>query len=173
MKFHRSRLILMPNGETILTDFGIVSGSTRVFFNEPVVPGDPATVVAAGDITPNVNFDDPFLTNVFLDPGISAGLVGGVDILTPAITGNSILLGTFTFTAGSVGGEVTNLRATDLDAFFDDTVADNGALLDALIQDGFATITVTGAAVPEPATGVIVGAFLLAGIWRKRKQSAG
>ena len=56
-------------------------------------------------------------------------MIGAVDILTPAIKGNSILLGTFKFTAGSVAGEVTHLRATDFDSLFDETITDNGVVL--------------------------------------------
>lgn len=156
-------------GETILTDFGIISASVNVLFNEVPGPLEPAQVLNDFDITPNSFFDDPILTEVFHDPGVSAGLVGVVDIGSPVITGNSIYLGTFTFTAGSIVGEVTELRATDLSLLFEDTVALNGTELDGLIADGFSQITVTSAAVPEPASSAVAGAMVLVG-WCVRKR---
>lgn len=167
------RVYLQQTGlETILTDFGIISASVNVLFNEVPGPLEPAQVLSDLDITPSAAFDDPFLTGVFHDPGVSAGLVGVVDVGSPPIAGNSIYLGTFRFTAGSIVGEVTTLRATDLSLLFEDTVAFDGTELDGLIVDGFSSITVSGspAAVPEPASSAIVGTMLLAGWGVRRRQ---
>jgi hypothetical protein len=142
-------------------------------FNEVPGPLEPAQVLSDLDIYPSNLFDEPVLTEVFHDPGVSAGLVGVVDVGKPPITGNSIYLGTFTFTAGSIDGEVTRLRATDLSALFPDTVASDGTELDELIIDGFSSITVTGSpatAVPEPASSAIIGAVFLAG-WGVRRRT--
>jgi hypothetical protein len=155
-------------GETILTDFGIIGASVNVLLNEVPGPLDPAEVLNDFDISPSTAFDDPVLTEVLHDPGVSAGLVGVVDIGSPPITGNSIYLGTFTFTAGSIDGEVTMLRATDLSPFVE-TVAFNGIELDGLIVDGFSQITVTSAAVPEPASSAVAGAMVLVG-WCVRNR---
>jgi hypothetical protein len=156
-------------GETILTDFGIIGASVNVLFNEVPGPLDPAEVLNDFDISPSTAFDDPVLTEVFHDPGVSAGLVGVVDIGSAPLTGSSIYLGTFTFTAGAIDGEVTMLRATDLSLLFEDTVAFDGTELDGLIGDGFSQITVTSAAVPEPASSAVAGAMVLVG-WCVRKR---
>ena len=155
--------------ETILTDFGIIGASVNVLFNE--VPGllEPANVLSDLDISPSDLFDEPVFTEVFRDPGVSAGLVGFVDVESPPIAKNSIYLGTFTFTAGSIVGEVTELRATDLSFDIDDTVALNGTKLDSLIADGFSQITVTSTAVPEPASSAVAGVMMLVG-WCVRQR---
>jgi len=160
-------------GETILTNHGLFGASVNLFFNEPPVPSDPAEVLSDLDINPNLAFDDLVLTQVFRDPGVSAGLVGVLDLLSPAIKGSSIHLGTFSFTAGLVAGEVTKLRATDLSIFLDETIAGDGTILDGLIVDGFSQITVTSAAaVPEPASGTLAGTAVLIGWYlRRRRQS--
>lgn len=168
------RVYLEQTGtETILTDFGIISASVNVMFNEVPGPVEPSSVLSDLDITPSAAFDDPILTEVFHEPGVSAGLVGVVDVGSSPLAGNSIYLGRFRFTAGSIEGEVTTLRATDLSLLIEDTIALDGTLLDGVIGDGFSSITVTGSpatAVPEPASSAIIGAVFLAG-WGIRRRT--
>ena len=157
------------NGETILSDFGLISVSGQILFNETPGPAEPAEVLSTADITINPQFDDPFLTMPTLDPGTSAGMLGVVDISSPEVFANQdrIHLATFSFTVGSIQDEVPNLRATDLDDLFEDTLAGNGQLLDALISDGMATITV----VPEPSQLAALGCLVAGAVgWRRRRQ---
>lgn len=133
--------------DTILTDEGLESGSVRVHFAGIAGTTQPAQVLSETDILPNPSFDDP-LIGLDLESGVSAGLAAGVDFSSAYLFGDTILLGTFTFTAGNVLGEVTQLSAKDFDLDLADTIAGNGTALDGFIGNGFATITVT--AVPEP-----------------------
>ncbi|MCR9200392.1 MAG: PEP-CTERM sorting domain-containing protein [Planctomycetaceae bacterium] len=156
-------------GETVLSDFGLISVSGQILFNEAPGPTEPAEVLSTADITINPQFDDPFLSMPVLDPGTSAGMLGVIDITSPEVFANQdrIHLGTFRFTVGSIQDEVTSLRATDLDVAFEDTLTGNGLFLDSLISDGLATITV----VPEPSQVAALGGLVLAAIgWRRRRQ---
>ncbi|MEM7478639.1 MAG: hypothetical protein AAF483_26955 [Planctomycetota bacterium] len=73
------------------------------------------------------------------------------------------------FTAGSIPGEVTTLRATDWRPG-DDLIAGNLVALDSLVTDGSATIT-TLAAVPEPATfaSSIICSWLVMSVRQRRR----
>ncbi len=147
---------------------GIISGSVRVIFNE-TPPSAPAAVLALADIIPNPQFDETLLGAEFeLAPGVSAGFVDGVDDIFAPLTGNSVLLGTFRFTAGGVGGEVTNLRATDF-RILDDTIGGDFFLtaVDNSIADGFATITVVST-IPEPST-MAISSIALVGLMMRRR----
>ncbi len=102
-----------------------------------------------------------------------ASLQTTVGFLEPAVTDvgtNAILLGTFRFTGVAAGTSLFTL--TDADLGSDDTVDENGIVLDGVIEFGrTASITVNGApaAVPEPSTGILflLGAGVLA--WRRRR----
>ncbi|MBX3414213.1 MAG: hypothetical protein KF708_16115 [Pirellulales bacterium] len=148
---------------TLLDTDGLLTAGVRVRFDVPTVPSDPARVVAPGDISANPAFDmSPFIELV---PNASAGIGASVDFFSPAVTAltgpgfHEIWLGTFTFSAGTVGGEVTQLVATDLDLTTDDILTENSFLiLDPFVADGFAYVTVT---VPEPSAGMIAAAGAL------------
>lgn len=154
-----------------LSTDGLTSGSVQLFFND-TPPSDPAEVLMTSDILPNPALDDTLLGAEFdLNPGVSAAFVDGVDF-TPLL-GTNILLGTFTFTAGSVAGEVTNLRTSDWRAF-DDTVAGNFAALDGVIGNTTATITTfSSAAVPEPSSFVPLLLLAMVGVRRIRYRTSG
>ena len=153
-----------------LTIDGIFSGGVRVFFNV-TPPSDPAAVLSLADIVPNPMFDTDLPPDFDLVVGESAGFVDSIDFFSPALMGNNILLGTFTFTAGNVIGEVTNLRAEDFSSAPNETIANDPFFtpLDNLIGTGGATITVT--AVPEPSslTQFCVAAFAATLRRRRRK----
>lgn len=156
-------------GDTILTDDGLFGYGVRLLFNTPPIPSDPAAVLAESDILANPAFDDAAFATVELISGESAGASGSVlDPFSPLV-GSRILLGTFTFTGGNTVGEVTNLTATDFSGL-DETISGLGTPLDSMVQDGFATITVT--AVPEPSSILILFAGGVAAIMRRRRFAA-
>ena len=154
------------NDPVDLSTDGLESAAVRVFFDGNP-PTDRAEVLSTGNITFNPQFDDIALEQSDVVPGISAGLADSIFVSNP-VTGTNILVGTFTFTAGLVPGEVTNLRATDF-GDFDDTIAGDANLtpLDDIIVDGVATITVT--AIPEPGSMIfLAGIGLVIGLRRRR-----
>ena len=153
------------NDPVDLSTDGLESAAVRVFFDGNP-PTDRAEVLSTGNITFNPQFDDIALEQSDVMPGISAGLADSIFVSNP-VTGTNILVGTFTFTAGLVPGEVTNLRATDF-GDFDDTIAGDANLtpLDDIIVDGVATITVT--AIPEPGSMIFAGIGLVIGLRRRR-----
>ena len=155
------------NDPVDLSTDGLESAAVRVFFDGNP-PTDRAEVLSTGNITFNPQFGDSALQESDVMPGISAGLADSIDFVANPVTGTNILVGTFTFTAGLVPGEVTNLRATDF-GDFDDTIAGDANLtaLDDIIVDGVATITVT--AIPEPGSMIfLAGIGLVIGLRRRR-----
>ena len=155
------------NDPVDLSTDGLESAGVRVFFDGNP-PTDRAEVLSTGNITFNPQFDDSTLQESDVMPGISAGLADSINFTANPVTGTNILVGTFTFTAGLVPGEVTNLRATDF-GDFDDTIAGdaNFTPLDDIIVDGVATITVT--AIPEPGSMIfLAGIGLVIGLRRRR-----
>ena len=155
------------NDPVDLSTDGLESAAVRVFFDGNP-PTDRAEVLSTGNITFNPQFDDSTLQESDVMPGISAGLADSINFVANPVTGTNILVGTFTFTAGLVPGEVTNLRATDF-GDFDDTIAGDANLtaLDDIIVDGVATITVT--AIPEPGSMIfLAGIGLVIGLRRRR-----
>ena len=154
------------NDPVDLSTDGLESAAVRVFFDGNP-PTDRAEVLSTGNITFNPQFGDSALQESDVMPGISAGLADSIDFVANPVTGTNILVGTFTFTAGLVPGEVTNLRATDF-GDFDDTIAGdaNFTPLDDIIVDGVATITVT--AIPEPGSMIFAGIGLVIGLRRRR-----
>ena len=155
------------NDPVDLSTDGLESAAVRVFFDGNP-PTDRAEVLSTGNITFNPQFDDIALEQSDVVPGISAGLADSINFVANPVTGTNILVGTFTFTAGLVPGEVTNLRATDF-GDFDDTIAGDANLtaLDDIIVDGVATITVT--AIPEPGSMIfLAGIGLVIGLRRRR-----
>ena len=155
------------NDPVDLSTDGLESAAVRVFFDGNP-PTDRAEVLSTGNITFNPQFGDSALQESDVIPGISAGLADSIDFVANPVTGTNILVGTFTFTAGLVPGEVTNLRATDF-GVLDDTMAGdaNFTSLDDIIVDGVATITVT--AIPEPGSMIfLAGIGLVIGLRRRR-----
>jgi hypothetical protein len=172
------RETVSPGEVSLLHDFGLVGAGVKVTFDVPPVPAHPARVLSAADIIPNPAFD--LIGDRSVTPGSSAQLLEGT-FLAPAVKAQGsgpvydILLGTFRFTAGSEAGEVTHLRAGDFDITGNFNVVNTlpPTVLDPLIREGTATITVVLAVVPEPAALILTalgGAGLLGYAWRRRGQ---
>ncbi len=155
------------NGTNYLDSPGLLSAGLGVTFNTGVVNATSET------IGPGWNLD-PFLSFSQIDNlAGTAGIVSGLDFSDPAVTGSeSILIGTLTFT-GILAG-TTTLTLGDFSNIDDTLVNDfpTNTVLDGDITFGrTADITVSGtAAVPEPATGIVLllGTGLLA--WRRSRK---
>jgi len=162
-----------PQGTPVLSSSGVglSTAGVKVLFSDPPQPIQPTRVLKLTDIWENMAFDfpTPSLTDTDADLALAT-------LLNPSVTGEEIspgvyrlLLGTFHFTAGTVAGESTPIRATDYDPRFDDVVTGGDMrVLDNLIQDGSATITT----VPEPAAVEMLAAAILAGglLWKFRRN---
>jgi hypothetical protein len=152
------REMLGPVSPSVLDTEGLSSAGVEVSFNNAPLPTDPAKVLDTFGIIPNPLFDGS--GGMGLVNGISAGFHMEIFASSPVVLptgGPSVfdaLLGTFIFTAGVVPGEVTHLVATDFNPLFDDNITGLSNVLDSLISDGFATITV----VPEP-SGLLLAAI--------------
>jgi hypothetical protein len=161
---------------------GLVGAGVQVQVVSPF-PSSAAKVNSIGDISGASAFSLAFVPQLPV-PGTTNGagfvelaassVFGTVTSSSPTLETVLVPLGSFTFTAGSVPGEVTNLSAlnTTLDptqASFNN-VTTSGIVLDPLIQPGSATITVVGAVVPEPAGLVLafVSIASLAGLKLRR-----
>jgi hypothetical protein len=174
------RLYLQATGADIpvLTTDGLITSGLRVTFDA----AGPARVLASLGVAGNVAFDagPPSITVL----AGSAGLTQAVDILSPAVTADGsaptrILLGTFTFTAGSAsGGRTATITATNFgyppNSF---NVTNSGLALDPGIANGTATIAVNGSgvsAVPAPSGLVLACAFagtmLVSAVFRCRPK---
>ena len=130
--------ILAPSG------VGMVSLGTMVRWDDPPVPASPATVLATSDITPNAAFDQIFANVYSADATLNDfALLNPVAHGTQVASGvYEILIGTFSFTAGTTSGNVTHIRATAYGGGENVNVAGDGVTaLDSLIADATATIT--------------------------------
>jgi hypothetical protein len=141
---------------------GLIGGGLLVRVAAPL-PASPARVLSTGAITGNPLFDVAQLPqlpapNVPNSAGIlelASSPVFGT-ITSQSATSETVLLplATFTFTAGSVPGEVNSLMAMNTTIDGSTPSANNttfsGVVLDPLLQSGAAAINVAGSVVPEP-----------------------
>ena len=183
---------LQQLGGTELTLHGLVNTGVSLFWSDSPEPASPSMVLTTPDvypddypgnvynantknITPNATFGSVWDQSTYpTDPGGTYSDIGYAQLTEgnfAAIKASTILLGTFTFTAGGPG--TTLLRATDYDPTGDDNVTPlvSGApiVLDSLIADGTASITVT----PEPSTLVLsaIAALGFLGLRLRRKAA--
>jgi hypothetical protein len=106
---------------------------------------------------------------------LASGPVFGT-ITSETATSETILLplGTFTFTAGDVPGDVNNLVAMDTTIDGMTASANNvtagGVVLDPLLLSGTATITVTTIAVPEPSSVLLALIGVVGAVMGRRRM---
>lgn len=172
---------LTETGTTVLTDNGLLGAGLLVHFNLPTTATDPAQVISIAPnplVNPGAPDFDFLSTSIIPAASGSAGVAEldwglTINTLFPASGGSSVLIGVFTFQAGSVAGDVTNL-STDLSGV--KFVAGDGTVIDDTfgIASARATITVTTVPTPEPSSivllsvGVLVAAVLTHGRGRTR-----
>jgi hypothetical protein len=153
------KVFLTETGTNLLTTEGLIGAGLQVKFNQPSSAIDPAQVVSINP-NPSVNPNDPdfdFLSTSIIPAshGVagSAELDWGLTINTffPPTGQSSILIGTFTFVAGSLVGDVTNLES-DLSGL--KFILGNGIDIDDTngISSTTASISTSSRAIPEPAS---------------------
>jgi hypothetical protein len=171
-----SLYLTQTGGTTSLSTAGLASGGAQLNYN--------STYLNNSSITPNnTNYSSTASgSNTGFDPSNNVTRTSsGSSVLTVAQSGteaavtppsgnpNSILLGTFQFTGVSAG---TSLTLTS-QAFpgSDVNVLGNGTVIDSLIQNSSAVITVT--AVPEPGSLILGGLAVtgIAGTWVRRRRT--
>ncbi len=105
-------------------------------------------------------------TTIGANAQIIESVVQNVPVVSPTGDPNRILIGTFTFTGLTPG---STLAVTALPGTGADNVLGDGTVIDSLIANSSAVITV--AAVPEPGTMLLTGmgaAAIGLGVWRRR-----
>jgi hypothetical protein len=162
---------LQEAGGTVFRDSGLIGSGVKAYFNDPPAPSSPAQVLSDAAVTNISGFEQVWSKTAAPASGYAGLSLGTFNYVYGTETAPNeyrIPLGRFTFTAGSVAGQVTHLRATDFDLTMDDTVYYDQSLnpvsLDGVIQDATATISV----VPEPSAItllLIAGLSLLGYLW--------
>jgi hypothetical protein len=150
---------LRTNG---LKTFGVQLGYTGV--NAKVVSA------ASPNIKTNAAFGD--VEAVFVTPTSATAndlINGGTANVTAGAADDKILLATFRFTGFADGLMTIGTADPDVNFGVDDTIDGNNVVLDALIANTNATITVTN--VPEPGT-LALGGVLAAGLAAARLRRA-
>jgi hypothetical protein len=138
------RVYLVETGGTTLHDTGLTSAGVQVNTGSP-------SIANASAVTKGSAWDSSTSTT-----GANAKLNVFQDVSAPVTAPNSgadanrILIGTFTFTALSNG--TTSIITADPSSS-NDTILANGTVIDGLITNSSAAITVT----PEPGTVVLTG----------------
>ncbi len=150
---------------------GMFSMGLGVFFGDDPQPLEPAKVLTVADIAHNPAFIDLPRKSVFSTYAILVEPTTDVPVFGELFADNTYRLwaGTFSFTAGSIAGEVTPLRASDNDEVQDDTwpFPLDRDQIDQLIGDGVARIQT----VPEPSSLVLIGiAGVCLGGWHLRRR---
>jgi hypothetical protein len=145
---------------------GLWGAGVTVVYGDPPQPSDPARVLSTSDILPSAAFDQQ-TPSVAMNQAKLALFC----LTNPAVYGVEyspgvyrLELGKFRFTAGTIPGESTPLRAIDYDPTLDDVVtSDQRALDGSPIHEGTAVITT----VPEPAAAILlIAAFSMVAISR-------
>ncbi len=166
---------LQETGGTVFRDSGLTGAGIKIRFNDPPVPSNPAKIMALADITNISAFELQWSKSAQPQAGYADLLLGTFDYVYGTEVSPDVYripLGKFRFSAGTVLGQVTNIRATDYDLSSGDVVYYDNELnpveLDGLFNDATATITT----VPEPVAillSVIAGLSLSGYVWCRRK----
>ncbi|HJZ94743.1 MAG TPA: hypothetical protein VKE40_28010 [Gemmataceae bacterium] len=163
--------LVQTSPDTGLSGSGLDAAGTRLTFNQTI-----ANVASTGAITANPAFD--FATKSTGTGSASLNLTqdsGSAPVTAPTsgADANRILIGTFTFTGVNAG--TTTVLTSDPHLLSDDNVLHNGSVLDSMIANSSAAITVN--AIPEPGTLVLTGLFAAglaaASIRRLRRPAVG
>jgi hypothetical protein len=166
---------LVETGGTVFRDSGLIGAGVKARFDDSPVPSNPAKILTLADVTNISGFELEWSKSTEPEAGYADLLLGTFDLvygIEVAPDVYRIPLGRFRFSAGTVLGEVTNIRATDYDPSSGDVVYYDNELnpveLDGLLNDATATITI----IPEPGTLfllVIAGMCLSGYAWCRRK----
>lgn len=146
------RLFLREAGSDVLATDGLYSAAGRIDLIG-TIPSEPAQVPGLGFFEPNTAAGFDGGSHFFRAPDLPPGSVGfSLDVdpsSPPVMSTGDLLLASFTYQAGSMAGEVTRLRASDLfQSPSDDTISGQGIVLDDSLGTAEARIVVTE--VPEP-----------------------
>lgn len=169
---------LQETGGSVFKGNGLIGAGVAVRLDDLPRPTSPAKVLTLEDVANVSDFEREWSKHAVPASGYVDLSLWTMDYVYGAETATGsdvyrLLLGKFTFTAGTVPGEVTHIRATDFDTTSDDVVyyynndMSNPTALDGVIQDATATITT----VPEPRNVVLLAtgvAGILACVWRRR-----
>lgn len=148
------------NGGTTLTTTGVTDAGVKLTF------GSNVTVKTSSDIAEN---SAQFTSGVSKSVGSGSASLNVSNSTAVKAASNHILLGTFTFTGVTAG--VTTAVTVDPHGGFDDTVLADSTVIDGMIANASAAITVT--AVPEPGSFFLCGlaAFgMMGGAYRARRR---
>lgn len=174
---------VIGDGETSVLDLasavGMFGQGVQVRWDDPVMPSQPATVISStADIACNAGFNDTDSMHRIVTDSYAqlSEVTDGMTFVYGAQTNPSVwrqLIGTFSFTAGTVPGEVTHLLATRYVGPFDGEtyiIDADGRKYDGETGLATATITVT---TPEPGSLALLTVglgVLLAYVLRRSNQ---
>ena len=147
--------LVQTSPDTGLSASGLDAAGAKLTFDQTI-----ANVANTAAITPNPAFDFASKNTGTGSATLNESQNGGTaPVTSPSGDANRILIGTFTFTGVNAG--TTTVLTADPHALADDNVLHNGTVLDSMIANSSAAVTVN--AVPEPGTLLLTG-FVAAGL---------
>lgn len=158
--FDRASYLINPGGRvdvivslqetdtTVLRDEGLAGAGVAARFDVPPLPSCPARVLTDSDVVNTSDFPKTWdhsacpalgYAKLLLSAGWNSNVYG--QETSPGSGVYRVLLGRFTFTAGTASGETTLVSATDYDPFTSDTITGDFEAIDGLIAGGTIAIT--------------------------------